>query len=76
MANIDCQAAFNQEMDVLNTISSNLKTIGDKILENNPADTKTVLDEISLKISENQTELKEINRLLKLLCVGILGKAE
>ena len=43
MANIDCQAAFNQEMDVLNTISSNLKIIGDKVLENNPADTKAVL---------------------------------
>lgn len=76
MANIDCQAAFNQEMDVLNTISSNLKIIGDKVLENNPADTKAVLSEISLKVSENQTELKEINRLLKVLCIGILGKAE
>ena len=76
MANIDCQAAFNQEMDVLNTISSNLKIIGDKVLENNPADTKAVLSEISLKVSENQIELKEINRLLKVLCIGLLGKAE
>ena len=76
MANIDCQAAFNQEMDVLNNISSNLKIIGDKVLENNHADTKAVLSEISLKVSENQTELKEINRLLKVLCIGILGKAE
>ena len=76
MANIDCQAAFNQEMDVLNTISSNLKIIGDKVLENNPADTKAVLSEISLKVSENQTEFKEINRLLKVLCIGLLGKVE
>ncbi|QKG28770.1 hypothetical protein [Campylobacter sp. RM16187] len=73
---LDCVNAFNQEMEVLNTISSNLKIIGDKILENNPADNKAVLDEISLKVSENQIQLKETNRLLKLLCVGILGKVE
>lgn len=76
MANIDCQAAFNQEMDVLNVISLNVKTIGDKVSENNPVDTKTTLDAISLKLSENQTELKETNRLLKFLCENLLGKSE
>ena len=76
MANIDCQVAFNQEMDVLNAISLNVKTIGDKVSENNPVDTKTTLDAISLKLSENQTELKETNRLLKFLCENLLGKSE
>ena len=76
MANIDCQAAFNQEMDVLNAISLNVKIIGDKVSENNPVDTKTTLDAISLKLSENQTELKETNRLLKFLCENLLGKSE
>jgi len=76
MANIDCQAAFNQEMDVLNAISLNVKTIGDKVSENNPVDIKTTLDAISLKLSENQTELKETNRLLKFLCENLLGKSE
>ena len=76
MANIDCQAAFYQEMDVLNAISLNVKTIGDKVSENNPVDTKTTLDAISLKLSENQTELKETNRLLKFLCENLLGKSE
>ena len=76
MANIDCEQAFRQEMDVLNAISLNVKTIGDKVSENNPVDTKTTLDAISLKLSENQTELKETNRLLKFLCEKLLGKSE
>lgn len=76
MANIDCEQAFRQEMDVLNAISLNVKTIGDKVSENNPVDIKTTLDAISLKLSENQTELKETNRLLKFLCENLLGKSE
>ena len=76
MANIDCEQAFRQEMDVLNAISLNVKTIGDKVSKNNPVDTKTTLDAISLKLSENQTELKETNRLLKFLCENLLGKSE
>ena len=74
MANIDCQAAFNQEMEVLNTISSNVKIIGDKVLENNPVDIKTTLDAISLKLSENQLELKETNKFLKILCENLIGE--
>ena len=76
MANIDCEQAFRQEMDVLNAISLNVKTIGDKVSKNNPVDTKTTLDAISLKLFENQTELKETNRLLKFLCENLLGKSE
>ena len=76
MANIDCEQAFRQEMDVLNAISLNVKTIGDKVSENNPVDIKMTLDAISLKLSENQTELKETNRLLKFLCENLLGKSE
>lgn len=74
MANIDCEQAFNQEMEVLNTISSNVKIIGDKILENTPVDTKTTLDAISLKLSENQLELKETNKFLKILCENLIGE--
>ena len=76
MANIDCEQAFNQEMAVLNAISSNVQTISDKVFENNPVDNKVILDAISLKISENQTELKETNRLLKFLCENLLGRSE
>ena len=66
MANIDCQVAFNQEMDVLNTISSNLKEVRDKILAPAPEPEPSTLE----------AKIDETNRLLKLLCVGILGKAE
>lgn len=76
MANIDCEQAFNQEMAVLNAISSKVQTISDKVSENNPVDNKLILDTISLKISENQTELKETNRLLKFLCENLLGRSE
>ena len=76
MANIDCEQAFRQEMDVLNAISLNVKTIGDKVSENTPIDNKVILDAISLKLSENQTELKETNRLLKFLCENLLGRSE
>ena len=76
MANIDCEQAFNQEMAVLNAISSNVQIISDKVSENTPADNKVILDAISLKLSENQTELKETNRLLKFLCENLLGKSE
>ena len=76
MANIDCEQAFNQEMAVLNAISSKVQTISDKVSENNPVDNKVILDAISLKISENQTELKETNRLLKFLCENLLGRSE
>ena len=50
MADLDCQAAFSQEMAALNEISKTSKS-----------------DTLEAKIDET-------NRLLKLLCIGILGK--
>jgi hypothetical protein len=63
MANIDCQAAFNQEMNALNEISKTSKDILEFL--KNPQASKP--DTLEAKIDET-------NRLLKLLCVGILGK--
>ena len=63
MANIDCQAAFNQEMEVLKQISKNSKDILDKLN----------LPEVP-KPNTLEAKIDETNRLLKLLCVGILGK--
>ena len=63
MANLDCQAAFNQEMSVLNEISKTSKDILEFL--KTPATSKS--DTLEAKIDET-------NRLLKLLCIGILGK--
>ena len=63
MANIDCQAAFNQEMNALNEISKTSKDI----LEFLKTPQASKPDTLEAKIDET-------NRLLKLLCVGILGK--
>ena len=63
MANIDCQAAFNQEMEVLNQISKNSKDILDKLN----------LPEVP-KPNTLEAKIDETNRLLKFLCIGILGK--
>ena len=63
MADLDCQVAFNQEMNVLNEIS---KTSNDILgLLKTPEAPKS--DTLEAKIDET-------NRLLKLLCIGILGK--
>lgn len=63
MANIDCEAAFNQEMAALNGLNDKVEQIVKFVGydETNPLKT------LSLKIDET-------NRLLKLLCIGILGK--
>ena len=63
MANLDCQAAFNQEMNALNEISKTSKDIFEFL--KNPQTSKP--DTLEAKIDET-------NRLLRLLCVGILGK--
>ncbi|EMG29742.1 hypothetical protein [Campylobacter showae] len=63
MANIDCQAAFNQEMSVLSEISKTSKDIFEVL--KTPQTPKP--DTLEAKIDET-------NRLLKLLCMGILGK--
>lgn len=63
MADLDCQAAFNQEMSALNEISKTSKDILDflKTPETSKSDTL-------------EAKIDETNRLLKLLCIGILGK--
>lgn len=63
MADLDCQAAFNQEMSALNEISKTSKDILDFL--KTPESPKP--DTLEAKIDET-------NRLLKLLCIGILGK--
>ena len=63
MANIDCQAAFNQEIEVLNQISKNSKDIFDKLNSSEAPKSNTL-----------EAKIDETNRLLKLLCIGILGK--
>ena len=62
MADLDCQAAFNQEMSALNEISKTSKDILDflKTPETSKSDTL-------------EAKIDETNRLLKLLCIGILG---
>lgn len=67
MANINCQEAFNQEMVVLGEISDNLKKVFDKISSEAPSTPQPVPSSLEAKLDET-------NRLLKLLCVGILGK--
>lgn len=63
MADLDCQAAFNQEMSALNEIYKTSKDILDflKTPETSKSDTL-------------EAKIDETNRLLKLLCIGILGK--
>ena len=73
MANIDCQADFNQEMAKLNEILQASKDILEQLKKPaspppapSPSPVPTTLE----------AKIDETNRLLKLLCVGILGKAE
>ena len=63
MADLDCQVAFNQVMSALNEISKTSKDILE--LLKTPESSKS--DTLDAKIDET-------NRLLKLLCIGILGK--
>ena len=75
MANIDCQAAFNQEIAKLDEI---LKASNDILAELkkpvSPSPAPSPSPELNLSTIEGKID--ETNRLLKLLCVGILGKAE
>ena len=65
MSGIDCQAAFNQEMAALNEISKTSKDILEFLKTPDTSKPNTL-----------EAKIDETNRLLKLLCVGILGKAE
>ena len=74
MANIDCQAAFNQEIAKLDEI---LKASNGILAElKKPASpSPTPSPSPAPNFSALEGKIDETNRLLKLLCVGILGKA-
>ena len=75
MANIDCQAAFNQEIAKLNEI---LQASNDILAELKKPVSPSPVPSPSPTPAPAMLEAKidETNRLLKLLCVGILGKVE
>ena len=73
MANIDCQAAFNQEIAKLNEI---LQASKDILAELKKSASPSPTPSPSPAPATLEAKLDETNRLLKLLCVGILGKAE
>lgn len=64
MADLNCQEAFNQEMAVFNEISKTSKDILEFLKTPDTPKPNTL-----------EAKIDETNRLLKLLCVGILGKA-
>ena len=68
MADLNCQEAFNQEMASLNEISKTSKDILEFL--------KTPATPDTPKPNTLEAKIDETNRLLKLLCLGILGKAE
>ena len=75
MANIDCQAAFNQEIAKLDEIlqaSNNILAELKKPASPSPTPSPSPAPNLSTLAGK----IDETNRLLKLLCVGILGKAE
>lgn len=75
MANIDCQAAFNQEIAKLNEIlqaSNNILAELKKPASPSPTPSPSPAP----NLSTIEGKIDETNRLLKLLCLGILGKAE
>lgn len=73
MANIDCQAAFNQEISKLDEI---LKASNDILAELKKPASPSPAPSPSPVPATLEAKIDETNRLLKLLCVGILGKVE
>ena len=73
MANIDCQAAFNQEIAKLNEI---LQASNDILAELKKPISPSPTPSPSPAPATLEGKIDETNRLLKLLCVGILGKSE
>ena len=73
MANIDCQAAFNQEIAKLNEI---LQASNDILAELKKPISPSPTPSPSPAPATLEAKIDETNRLLKLLCVGILGKVE
>ena len=73
MADLDCQAAFNQEIAKLDEI---LKASNDILAELKKPVSPSPAPSPSPVPVTLEGKIDETNRLLKLLCVGILGKAE
>ena len=73
MADLDCQAAFNQEIAKLDEI---LKASSDILAELKKPVSPSPAPSPSSIPATLEGKIDETNRLLKLLCVGILGKAE
>ena len=73
MADLDCQAAFNQEIAKLDEI---LKASNDILAELKKPVSPSPVPSPSPAPATLEGKIDETNRLLKLLCVGILGKAE
>lgn len=73
MANIDCQAAFNQEIAKLDEI---LKASNDILEQLKKPASPSPTPSPSPAPATLEGKIDETNRLLKLLCIGILGKAE
>lgn len=73
MANLDCQAAFSQEMAKFDEILQASKDILEQLkkpVSPSPAPSPSPVP------ATLEAKIDETNRLLKLLCVGILGKVE
>lgn len=75
MANLDCQAAFSQEMAKFDEILQASKDILEQ-LKKPASPSPTPSPSPAPNLSTLEGKIDETNRLLKLLCVGILGKAE
>lgn len=73
MADLDCQVAFNQEIAKLDEI---LKASNDILAELKKPVSSSPVPSPSPAPATLEGKIDETNRLLKLLCVGILGKAE
>ena len=73
MADLDCQAAFNQEIAKLDEI---LQASNDILEQLKKPASPSPAPSPSPVPSTLEGKIDETNRLLKLLCVGILGRAE
>lgn len=71
MTDLECRAAFNQEMDKFNEILQVSKDILEQLKK--PVSPSPAPSPVPATI---EAKIDETNRLLRLLCVGILGKVE
>ena len=73
MADLDCQVAFNQEIAKLDEI---LQASNDILEQLKKPASPSPAPSLSPVPSTLEGKIDETNRLLKLLCVGILGRSE